>query len=37
MKTQIDGAPAFAHLQVVRAPGEALVAESDAMAFRPTK
>ena len=32
MKTQIDGAPAFAHLQVTLAPGEAIVAESDAMA-----
>ena len=32
MKTQIDGAPAFAHLQVVLAPGEAIIAESDAMA-----
>jgi len=32
MKTQIDGAPAFAHLQVVLDPGEAIMAESDAMA-----
>lgn len=32
MKTQIDGAPAFAHLQVVLEPGEAIIAESDAMA-----
>jgi uncharacterized protein (TIGR00266 family) len=32
MKTQIDGAPAFAHLQVTLAPGEAIIAESDAMA-----
>ncbi len=32
MKTQIDGAPAFAHLQVTLDPGEAIVAESDAMA-----
>jgi uncharacterized protein (TIGR00266 family) len=32
MKTSIDGAPAFAHLQVVLEAGEAIVAESDAMA-----
>ncbi len=32
MKTQIDGAPAFAHLQVVLEPGESIMAESDAMA-----
>lgn len=32
MKAQIDGAPAFAHLQVELAPGEAIMAESDAMA-----
>ena len=32
MKTQIDGAPAFAHLQVVLGPNESLIAESDAMA-----
>jgi uncharacterized protein (TIGR00266 family) len=32
MKTQIDGAPAFAHLQVTLDPGESIMAESDAMA-----
>jgi len=32
MKTQIDGAPAFAHLQVTLEPGESIMAESDAMA-----
>lgn len=32
MKTQIDGAPAFAHLQVTLEPGDAIMAESDAMA-----
>jgi uncharacterized protein (TIGR00266 family) len=32
MKVQIDGAPAFAHLQVTLGPGEAIIAESDAMA-----
>jgi uncharacterized protein (TIGR00266 family) len=32
MQTQIDGAPAFAHLQVTLEPGESIMAESDAMA-----
>jgi uncharacterized protein (TIGR00266 family) len=32
MKTQIDGAPAFAHLQVTLESGESIMAESDAMA-----
>ena len=32
MKASIEGAPAFAHLQVILAPGESIVAESDAMA-----
>ena len=32
MQTRIDGAPAFAHLQVVLEPGEAIMAEADAMA-----
>ena len=32
MQHRIDGAPAFAHLHVELAPGESLVAESDAMA-----
>lgn len=32
MKTQIDGGPAFAHLQVVLGPGDSIIAESDAMA-----
>lgn len=31
MQTRIEGAPAFAHLHIELAPGEALVAESDAM------
>ena len=32
MKAQIEGAPAFAHLQVTLAPNESIIAESDAMA-----
>jgi uncharacterized protein (TIGR00266 family) len=32
MQTQIDGAPAFAHLQVTLESGESIMAESDAMA-----
>lgn len=32
MQIRIDGAPAFAYLQVILEPGEAIMAESDAMA-----
>ena len=32
MKAEIEGAPAFAHLQVTLSPGDAIIAESDAMA-----
>lgn len=31
MQTRIEGAPAFAHLHIELAPGEAVIAESDAM------
>lgn len=31
MKAKIDGSPAFAHIQVSLAPGETIIAESDAM------
>jgi len=32
MKAQIEGAPAFAHIQLLLAPNESVMAESDAMA-----